>query len=512
VHDGGFGCEPVLPAEPCPPGLMAVPGDAECRAIMPCGEGRWGDIPVDGATLYVDAAHAGSSDGSEAQPFTTITEALAAAPPNGLVAVAAGQYLEDVDVSGKPVRLWGRCPDQVEVVGTGGEIGTLVIRSGASGTEVHGLAVGGPAVGVAVSDATDVLVSGMWIRQNALRGVLIQDSLGPAAVTIAGSLVEQNTDIGVYTGGSQVTVDGSVIRATQPRPSDQLGGRGLSVQLACNQTDCFPEARSSGVVRGSVVEQNYEVGLFVGSSDLTVDGTVVRTTLPQVADLRFGRGISVVPYCVPPGVCDPVSRPTATIVGSLVAGSTEAGVNVQGTDLYLERTVVRTTASRASDGLYGRGLVLQVGCDSVGGCDPTARSQATILSSLVHGSQDVGLVVVGSDATITSSVVAATTPRTADALFGDGFAVVSDLAPASAVLTASLVDDSARAGVASFGAAMTMTSTAVRCAAFALSGEDLADQPFEFVDGGDNACGCPDLADTCKLVSVGLEPPAAPGL
>ncbi len=37
VHDGVYGCEPILPAEPCPPGLMAVPGDETCRSVMECG-------------------------------------------------------------------------------------------------------------------------------------------------------------------------------------------------------------------------------------------------------------------------------------------------------------------------------------------------------------------------------------------------------------------------------------------------------------------------------------------
>src|SRR5688572_26928029 len=72
VHDGEYGCEPVLPAEPCPPGLMAVPGDAACRPVMPCGEGKWGELPVDASTVYVDGSYAGASDGSAAAPFTSI--------------------------------------------------------------------------------------------------------------------------------------------------------------------------------------------------------------------------------------------------------------------------------------------------------------------------------------------------------------------------------------------------------------------------------------------------------
>ena len=66
VHDGEYGCEPVLPAERCPPGLMAVPGDTACRPLQTCGTGTWGDIPVDAATQYVDASYSGNSDGTGA--------------------------------------------------------------------------------------------------------------------------------------------------------------------------------------------------------------------------------------------------------------------------------------------------------------------------------------------------------------------------------------------------------------------------------------------------------------
>src|SRR5688572_26862756 len=55
-HDGQYGCRPILPAAPCPVGLMAVPGDAACRPIMACGDGTWGNIPVGSGTVYVDAS------------------------------------------------------------------------------------------------------------------------------------------------------------------------------------------------------------------------------------------------------------------------------------------------------------------------------------------------------------------------------------------------------------------------------------------------------------------------
>ncbi|MBW2457049.1 MAG: hypothetical protein JRI68_21215, partial [Deltaproteobacteria bacterium] len=136
----GQGCEPILPPEPCPKGLMALPGETICRSVMPCGSGKWGDLPVDASTEHVDASYAGGdSDGSAAKPWTTIGEALATAEPDVLIAIAEGSYAEDVVVSGKRVKLWGVCPEKVEVLGTGAELAAVVILASADGTEVGGL-------------------------------------------------------------------------------------------------------------------------------------------------------------------------------------------------------------------------------------------------------------------------------------------------------------------------------------------------------------------------------------
>jgi len=108
VHDGDAACEPILPADPCPKGLMALPGETACRPVMDCGAGTWGDIPVDGETIYVDGSYlGGDSDGSQQKPWTTISAAVAAAPAGALVAVAAGSYVEGSTFA--PARAGARC-------------------------------------------------------------------------------------------------------------------------------------------------------------------------------------------------------------------------------------------------------------------------------------------------------------------------------------------------------------------------------------------------------------------
>jgi len=50
VPDGNQGCEPILPAAPCPEGKMATPGETACHEVAFCGHGTWGSIPVDADT------------------------------------------------------------------------------------------------------------------------------------------------------------------------------------------------------------------------------------------------------------------------------------------------------------------------------------------------------------------------------------------------------------------------------------------------------------------------------
>jgi hypothetical protein len=144
-HDGDVGCLPILPADPCPDGMMAIPGETTCREVMACGNGPWGELPVDGNTVYVDQSYPGTdSDGSEAKPWHTINDAYAAAAPGALIAVAEGRYVEDLSIRNKAVRLWGICPSKVEIAGTGLNPVTLLIQAPADGTEIGGIAITGP--------------------------------------------------------------------------------------------------------------------------------------------------------------------------------------------------------------------------------------------------------------------------------------------------------------------------------------------------------------------------------
>jgi hypothetical protein len=364
---------------------MAVPGETRCRAVAPCAPGTFGDIPVEATNEYVDASYPGTdSDGSAAKPWTTIDDGIAAAAPNAIVAIAEGSYLEDVAVGGKPVRLWGVCPERVEVVGSGAVLGAVRVLSDASGTELRDLAIRGNFVGLVVSGSTEVLVDRVWIHDNADRGINVQGDLGATSFTVRGSLVESNTGIGVFVAGADGALESSVVRRTNP-DAQGGGGRGVGAQAHMGQP---PTSLS---IAGSLIEQNQEMGVFIQGSTATIDATVVRTTQTDTQGI-FGRGFSVQP--------DPRTGAPSSLVldTSVVDENAEAGVYVQDSAATISSSVVRSTQPNA-EGLEGRGVNLQ--SNLVGG-EPAAL---TLTTSLIDQNHSVGLFLYRSDANVDRSVI-----------------------------------------------------------------------------------------------------------
>ena len=82
-----------------------------------CGTGTWGDLETGGDTLYVDASAEDGGDGSMESPFTVIQEGLDAQGRKGMVAVAAGTYVENLKVHGdhSGMHLAGRCMELVTI-------------------------------------------------------------------------------------------------------------------------------------------------------------------------------------------------------------------------------------------------------------------------------------------------------------------------------------------------------------------------------------------------------------
>jgi len=443
VHDGDRGCEPILPSSPCPPGLMAVPGERLCREVAPCAPGRWGDIPVEPDTQYVDASYTGmDSDGSALKPWTTIQAGVDAAASGAIVAIAAGSYVEDVTVN-TPVRLWGVCPALVELRGMGTEFATVQVFY-ARATELRNLAIRGEPRAVVASGALDVLIERVWVHDGAYHGVVVQDDYGPTSLMLRASLVERNQQIGVVAWGSLATVEASVIRDTQPDAQGQ-GGRGVTVQR-----DALTGASATLLLHGSLIEQSHNLGVFVAGSEATVEASVVRDTQPDALVLG-GRGVSAQPDA------DAGVPSTLVLRTSLVEQSIELGVYVEASQATVDASVIRGTQPNA-EGLMGRGISAQG--------EPITGAPSTLLlrNSLVEESHEVGVNVSGSNATVEATAVRDTLPD-ARGFGGRGLnaqAHPAIAAPSTFVLRNSLVERSYEVGVSVYGSNATVEASVIR--------------------------------------------------
>jgi hypothetical protein len=534
------GCDPVLPPGPCSPGTLALPGETSCREVAPCPAAPFGDLPDEPTIQHVSAAFAGNSDGSAASPWRTIADAVAAAAPGAIVAVADGEYDESLVLSGKPVRLWGRCPGTVVVRGVPSELLAVFVTTGASGSELRRLAVTGPAGGVGVSGAEDVLLEQVWIHDTGSPALAPQDVFGPTSVTVRASLVEAAGPFGIYASGSGLAVEDSVVRGTVPSadpgtgmamlvrggtggaaPSTTtlrrvvlegnheagllvLGSTALVEGSVIRDTAAAPGSGdgygiasrleldgtpSTVEVRASVIERNGRTGLFAGGSSLLFEASVVRDSLPAPdAANDYGWGLAATALG---------ADATLTVRASLVERTTEAGVLFFGAAGSVDSTVVRDVAAVAA----GRGLGLNVQRDG-------ARTSSVVVSgSLVERTFEQGVLVVDSQADVDRSVVRATAAA-AGGIYGDGAAVVAYPSGGALLsLSGSRLEANARAGLAAFGAAAEIASTILSCNAVDLDGEVFAGADYSLVDRGGNVCACGETTTPCVVKSANLEPP-----
>jgi hypothetical protein len=429
---------------------MAVPGDTQCHEVAPCGTGDYGTIPVDATTQFVNGAYPGNdSDGTQAKPWKTINDGVAnATKPGTIVAVAAGTYNENVLIHQRPVRLWGRCPTMVEVVGTAANAATLAVEFGnASASEIHGLAITGLSIGIWARGSSGVVVDRVWVHDTMSVGLEV-DIDGPTSVTVSASLFETTTEAGVLIVGSQATIESTVVRDTQPL-ADGTFGRGIEV-------DDDAKGRAGVILRASLLMQNHEDGVLVTGSDATIEATVVRDTQPN-GSVDEGNGILAEADLVTH------ERARMTLRTSLLEQNYAGGVKVLGSDATIEASVVRATQP-SSDGAADSVLAVGIGGD-------TGRATLTLRSSLVDQNHDVGVTVQCSDATIESTVVRDTQPRS-DGREGFGvvaqdYGVMISGAPAAhgrakLGLSASIVEKNHDVGVHVMGSDATIESTVVR--------------------------------------------------
>ena len=428
----GEGCAPHWPENGCIGGL-AAPDDDACPTL--CSAETFGNAPVDSTTQHVDAAFSGTSDGSVAHPWTKIQDAIDAAAPGAVVAVAAGIYGGAASIVGKPVRLWGACPAEVNV-------GAIHIQQ-ADGTEVHDLSTLSTGAGVSVEDADRVVLDGVSIHSHAPTALEAQCAMracrvtvvrswltcsggsvdaparaavevrsgvelrldssvvrGGAAVSVVSSLgaaraslstsrcwIESSDPGGVWAVGSDVVIEDTLIRGNSPPAPESEGRPGVSV-APLDDDDYAPTL----VLRRSVIESSHVCGVYAVDSDTTLEATVVRDTYPRVTDAKAGQGVWVV------NRRGAAVRPTLRIQSALIERSATAGLQVSGLDATVVGLLVRDTVSTPASGTAGRGISVEPSPEK------RAPAEITLVGSVIERSHEVGVAVLGSNALIDSTV------------------------------------------------------------------------------------------------------------
>jgi hypothetical protein len=412
----GGACAPVLPA-PCAPGQLAVPGDAACREVAPCGDTPFGEAGR--AALFVDADAPAGGDGSQAAPLSTIGAAIEAAADGDVIAVAAGSYVEDLIVEGKSVEIVGRCPAMVEVVG---EVAALQIKPGAGGTRVARLALTGDGYGAVLSGAVDVRLEQLWVHDLGGRGVDIEDPLGPTSAVLADSLIEGSTEHGLYIAGADVVVQRSNVRATGAGGVD---GAAAGVVAFGGETG----APASVAVEGSVVSDNEHTGLYAENAVVALRRSVVErtTTVPDTGVIQGG--VEVRGTTAKPGSID--------IEQSVLRADSLAGLI-----LFGATATVRASSIVGGQGSRGRGIELEP-LDGL-------PSSIELVSSAIVDAIGAGVVVGGSSARIEGSVVRGVL---LDGLAPQAFGVSS--LPAEGLAATVEIADSLVAGCQGLGVSVT---------------------------------------------------------
>ncbi|MFH2008624.1 MAG: right-handed parallel beta-helix repeat-containing protein [bacterium] len=267
-------------------------------------------------------------------------------------------------------------------------------------------------------------------------------------LSITNSLIAGNRDLGIFAEGVAVTLTSSVVRDTEPALLDGALGRGIAVQCDADFQTC-----GSLDVVSSLISGNADLGLHVLGAEVVVTDSVIRDTVPAPLDGQVGRGINV--QCSSDvGVCGNLS-----VTGSLISGNRGGGVVALGPDATVTNTVVRDNLPSDVGGVAGRGI--SAACSrSTGVC-----GELVVTDSLIAGNRETGIITLGVDATVNSTVVSGTRAMESDDTGGWGISAqcYPDLGVCGSLsLTRSLVAGNLDLGIFSEGVVATLTDTVVR--------------------------------------------------
>ena len=339
LADGGC-LDAGVPPETCGAGFEPD-GEGGCRAILPDGPCPEGLMAVPGETACREIAPCGDGPWGDA-PIDATTQFV-------------DQSYGGADSDGSELKPW------------------LTIQQGidaAAAEAMVAIAAGSYAEDLQIGDRPVTL----WGRCPAL--VQVTGAGDPVALVQIGNVATSGTVLrGLALSGG---VRGVILALTDVL-LDQVWLHGASVAEAVVEDSYGP---ASLAITGSLIEDAAVVNIATVGAPVSVDASVVRDTLS--AQQSTGGGL-----LAQPGGSQ--VRASIALTGSVVENNKPAGVVALGSDLQIERSVVRDTIGTSQ----GSGAGIGVEEDASG-----APSTLTLRSSVVAHNQNVGLVVQGSDVTV----------------------------------------------------------------------------------------------------------------
>jgi parallel beta-helix repeat protein len=216
----------------------------------------------------------GAADGSAARPYSTLREALAAAPAGALLRVGEGEFREQLIIT-RPVALVGQGAGKTRIVFEAG----VVVEVRAERVELRELSIEGGETCLAFQGGLGHRLAGVELRGAREVALLGRN----AQLAFTGGLIHE---VGNKESGRGIDIDGGSIEARQivfrtagRRTIVLHGARGLfedldvrGPSLAALQATGGAEAR---VVRG-IFESLSGAALYAGASQLRVEDAKVR--------------------------------------------------------------------------------------------------------------------------------------------------------------------------------------------------------------------------------------------
>lgn len=413
------------PATPsCESGHAAFAGESLCTPLggpctateFPSADDLQNLTPgFSGSVIYVAAG--GTGDGSLANPFGSLDEALGQATDGDVVALGKGTFDTNLEVD-RRVAVVGTCVEGTAIAPADPSLSTLSIATG--GVFLARLRIHGGLTGVSVLPGAEAKLNLVEII-SATRGavlletgstatlerVLLRPTAGPlgtpeegAGLVVDGGLanltdvvVHRARGAGVLVQGNDASIDAVrlTVLNTLPRLDDKQEGSGVTVRSGATAS-----------IAASILSKNRVAAVLAQEgADVTLTDVALRETLARFADLKAGHGVK--------------AETGAHVHGTrlLIDQNQTSGVIASGSGTVVELTsvAVRDTQSQIADDTAGRGV------------ESWSGARVVVRQAWVRGNRAMGLTAAGSGAELEAHdvFVLDTEFEEATKYFGRGF-------------------------------------------------------------------------------------------